>query len=222
MWLRRLQARRLPARITAAHCVRAGIVVVGVTGAYEAATYIHQNWTPSSSAREEGLVHIAALALSAEVVHKALHDEEVLQSLTIFGLKLLKEPTTVRELKRFGVELFTKDPATLAALKTFFVNDVIKDPWVKEELIDIVKELTVSARKDPAIYPDGVLQWLKVAALRALRGPAFSESLQRGLQSSGWVAFIGPPRKDIGFGTYYTEDSFSVPSLLKMPKQFSQ
>lgn len=179
--------------------IRLGLVAIGCTGAVAGARYAYHTYVIDPPQKNEGLVQIAALALSSSVVSGTLNDTAIQRELASFGLRMLTDRTTVAELKTFFVHEFSDNTPTRANLKTFVVDDVILDGWVKDELLEVIAQVVQGLGDDPEVFPGGVLDWLGECALDGLRTNRFLGYLKRHLLAAAWDAFMGPPALDTLF-----------------------
>lgn len=185
--------------LTATSLVRWSLAAIGVSGAGLGGTYVYKTYFRPHPQRNEKVVQLAAIALSAEVVDKSIHDPEVVAQLCTFGLQVLTHPVVVAHLKEFFKHELTDDTPSRAALRTFVVRDVIQDAWVKDELIGVVENLVDSVKENPDLFPDRILGWLGASALEGLQQPEFRESARRNALAAAWIALLGPPPLDLVF-----------------------
>ncbi|KPA83382.1 hypothetical protein ABB37_03026 [Leptomonas pyrrhocoris] len=185
--------------ISANSLVRFGLVAIGISGAGLGGRYVYNVYEQRHPARNDRLLQLAAIALSGEVISKALNDAEVQEQLRVFGLQLLTHPVVVAELKKFFIRELTTDTPTRAALRAFVVRDIIKDEWVKEELIGVAENLVDSVKDNPDLYPSRVLSWLGGCALEGMRRDEFKAAVRASGKKALWIAFIGPPPPDTPF-----------------------
>jgi hypothetical protein len=130
-------------------------------------------------------------ALSKELILGVLKEEQSLRLVTQLLLAACKHPEFKAELSRFLKTVFIDDPRGSGALKKFVVDDVVLDPWVKDNLLALVKKLGSDISDDKRIYPDEFLMvMLKHSALDALNSDTFSEELWVSVSKSLWNAFF--------------------------------
>ncbi|CCW61555.1 unnamed protein product [Phytomonas sp. EM1] len=173
--------------------IRFGLIAVGVTGAVTGINYIYGIYFSDARDKNNDLVHLAAISLSSEVVNRTLSDSDFRRTLSQFGIKLLQHKDTLRALKTFAITEFTQDTPTRAALRSFAVNDIIRDPWVKEELIDLVKDTATDIKEDPEIFRNRFLSCLRECSVDSIYSPPLKRKIIDKITGAAWEALMGPP-----------------------------
>ncbi|CCW68143.1 unnamed protein product [Phytomonas sp. Hart1] len=173
--------------------IRFGFMVIGVTGAASGIRYIHKIYFSDARDKNKHLVYLAAIALSSEVVKRTLSDSDFRRTSSQFGMKLLLHKDTLEALKAFAITEFTHDTSTRGSLRSFVINDIIRDPWVKEELIDLVKDVATDVKEDPEISRNRFLSCLRECTIASLHSPSLESDLKMKLTRASWEALIGPP-----------------------------
>ncbi|ORC90772.1 uncharacterized protein TM35_000071960 [Trypanosoma theileri] len=179
--------------IIMSYLLRTTIAVVGLCGA---GSILYNRCLANKPPPEHNkeLIHLAAVALSSEVVDTVIfRNEESLKLLRGFVKKVFLHPDVVHEIKTHVVSEFTTNKETVAALRKFIVEDIIRDTWVADELISMAKETGKEIVHDRTIYPDLSLKLLADATQEGLRTSTFKEALKSAVKGSLWQAFLGPP-----------------------------
>lgn len=169
---------------------RLGYISAGVCGVLLGCGYMY-NVRYTAQLRDERLLHLAALALSGEVVKNTLNNSNVQRELGILGLNVLKDPEMGATLKRFFIRELTTDTKTREYLKKFVLQDVIRDTWVRDELTDVAKEVASSVKNDKDVYPKAVLSWLSDGVKVSVQQEEAQQMLQNSLKAALWESLSG-------------------------------
>ncbi|KAH9580120.1 hypothetical protein LSM04_008578 [Trypanosoma melophagium] len=182
------------------YLLRTTIAAVGLCGAGSILySRCMANKPPPEHNKE--LLHLAAVALSSEVVDTVIfRDEESLKLLRGFVKKVFLHPDVVQDIKAYVNTEFTTNKDTVAALRKFVVEDIICDTWVADELISMAKETGKEIVRDPTIYPGLSLKLLADAAKEGLQTSTFKDAVKSAVKNSIWQAFLGPPPEHITRG----------------------
>ncbi len=132
-----------------------------------------------------------ASALSKDLILGVLKTDQSLSLVSKLLLDACKHDDFKKELNKFLKYCFIENERGSKNLKHFVVDKVILDPWVKDNLLSLVRGLGDDIMNDKRIWPDELLMnLLKNSALDALTGEAFNEELWDAVARSLWGAFF--------------------------------
>lgn len=132
-----------------------------------------------------------AEALSKDLILGVLRTDQSLNLVSKLLLECCKHDEFRKELNSFLKYVFIENERGSKNLKSFVVDKVVLDPWVKDNLLSLVKGLGDDIMSDRRIWPDEFLMnLLKNSALDALTGETFNEELWDAVARSLWGAFF--------------------------------